>query len=65
MATDPIQAEADRFETWLEHARQEEREACAKLAEELFPPTNGPGWLAQDGKRIVAHEVAAAIRARR
>ena len=48
----------------IREAEQAEREAVAKMVEELFPSTNGPGWLSQDIRHDLALSIAAAIRAR-
>ena len=40
---------------------EEEREACAKRLESLFPRSNDPGWIVKDG---IARACADAIRYR-
>lgn len=39
------------------------REKIAAEVEEMFPKIDGPGWMMQDGKRIIAKEIAGKIRA--
>jgi hypothetical protein len=46
----------------IREAEAEAYERAAHLAETLFPIIDGPGWLTQDAKRMIAAEIAAAIR---